>query len=259
MVFGYLEDMVDIACLGLTSQYFWAIAREYVHNYYMSFLGWWAGKNIVCVGGDLDMGDFPPDLFSADELDAFGQVRADLPVFYNDDRLSYIRGGSDLSLRHFAVPTVAAVHEAPNLAIESWRLYSHCKARTREPDPAFEACGELVVNLSTYTPQDQPWVLRNLTTMQFVRAEAIAIKPPQLRGPDIQGTGFGEVLVSRICWARPAKPGTKDTTNITRGMWAGHRFDITTLARHQEDTKNEEWTDVSDEVAREISGIWKIY
>ena len=47
-----------------------------------------------------------------------------------------------------------------------------------------------------------------------------------------------------------------DTTNISRGVWAGYCFDITTLARHIEETKEAGWIDVSDEVAKEIAGIW---
>jgi hypothetical protein len=48
-----------------------------------------------------------------------------------------------------------------------------------------------------------------------------------------------------------------DTTKIYKGVWAGHRFDITTLARHVEETKGGEWRDVSEEVARKIAVIWE--
>ena len=44
--------------------------------------------------------------------------------------------------------------------------------------------------------------------------------------------------------------------NIHRGVWAGHCFDITTRARHEQDVK-EEWKDASEEVAREIASIWE--
>jgi hypothetical protein len=41
-------------------------------------------------------------------------------------------------------------------------------------------------------------------------------------------------------------------------VWAGPCFDITTLARHEEETKAAKWrwSDVSDQVAREIADIW---
>jgi hypothetical protein len=44
--------------------------------------------------------------------------------------------------------------------------------------------------------------------------------------------------------------------NIHRGVWAGHCFDITTRARHEQDVK-EEWKDISGEIAREIASIWE--
>jgi hypothetical protein len=45
-------------------------------------------------------------------------------------------------------------------------------------------------------------------------------------------------------------------TIISRGIWAGHRFDITTLAKHESETDSAEWSDVSSEVAKEIADIW---
>jgi hypothetical protein len=111
-----------------------------------------------------------------------------------------------------------------------------------------------------YFPTDQPWVLRNLTTKQFVRSEAIALKEEFIRGPDISVLGFGEVVLSRICWSSSNAFGIEEPANICRGIWAGHCFDITTLAKHQEETRNGGgWTDASDEVAKEIATIWESY
>jgi hypothetical protein len=223
----------------------------------MSFLGRWAGENIVCVGEDVKPGDYPRGLFSAEELDTFQQSKANLWV-HDDDHVEYVLCDEPFSLRHFTSPSVSVVEEAPDLAAESWRLYTRCRGRTKQEDPAFQATySELVVTMSTYTPRDQPWILRNLTTKQFVRPEAIALKPEYIRGPNIRVLGFGEVVLSRICWSTSPSVGITDTTNISRGVWAGHCFDITTLARHQDDANGEEWTDVSDEVAREIANIWE--
>lgn len=47
----------------------------------------------------------------------------------------------------------------------------------------------------------------------------------------------------------------QDTSNISSGVWAGHCFDITTLARHEDEMQGAEWRDVSEEVASEIAGI----
>ncbi|KXX74392.1 hypothetical protein MMYC01_209937 [Madurella mycetomatis] len=257
LIFDHIEFIEDIICLGLASRYFWTFARDYVHTYYMSFLGRWAGENIVCVGKGVKPGDYPRGLFSAEELDTFQQRKANLWV-PNDGHLQYVLCGEPFSLRHFTSPRVSVVEEAPDLGAESWRLYSHCRGRAKQEDSAFRATySELVVTMSTYTPRDQPWILRNLTTKQFVRSEAIALKPEYIRGPDISVLGFGEVVLSRICWSTSSSVGLNERTNISRGVWAGHCFDITTLARHQDDTGGEEWTDVSDEVAKEIANIWQ--
>jgi hypothetical protein len=50
-----------------------------------------------------------------------------------------------------------------------------------------------------FFPTNEPWILRNLTNKQFVRAEAIALKPEFIHGPDIDILGFGEVVLSRVC------------------------------------------------------------
>lgn len=257
LVFDHIEFIEDAVCLGLASRYLWALARDHVHAYYMSFLGQWAGENIVCVGEDVQPGDYPRGLFSAEELATFQQRKADLWV-PDDDHLGYVLCDEPFSLRHFTSPSVSAVEEAPDLGAKSWRLYSRCRDRAKQEDPAFQATySELVVTMSTYTPHGQPWILRNLTTKQFVRPEAIALKPDYIRGPHISVLGFGEVVLSRICWSTSSSVGINDTTDISRGVWAGHCFDITTLARHQDDTNDEEWTDVSDEVAKEIASIWE--
>ncbi|EFY91376.1 hypothetical protein J3459_009764 [Metarhizium acridum] len=104
---------------------------------------------------------------------------------------------------------------------------------------------------STYFPEDQPWILRNLTTKEFVRSEAVALKPQYIRGPSIDVLGFGDVLLYRILWSKPRGI----FPDMYRGIWAGHRFDIVALAKHKEDTKGTEWRDVSEEVAKEIATI----
>lgn len=50
-------------------------------------------------------------------------------------------------------------------------------------------------------------------------------------------------------------------TNIHRGVWAGHAFDIMTERQHLQEVgkteEREEWRDVSEEVAREVEIIWE--
>jgi hypothetical protein len=109
---------------------------------------------------------------------------------------------------------------------------------------------------------DTPWILRNLTTREYVRAEAIAIKPEYIHGPFINVLGFGEVVTSRICWS-PDPSCSMNSDSITRGPWAGHCFDIVPhrlLEREIEQQKEKtqtSWRDISDDVASDIAAIWE--
>lgn len=105
-----------------------------------------------------------------------------------------------------------------------------------------------------FYPANQPRILRNLTTKEYVGSEETSIKPDQIAG----GTStdgldfFGEVVLSRICWSSPYS----DFCGIFREIWAGHKFDITTISQHQESLSDEIlWKDVSAEVRAEIAEI----
>lgn len=68
---------------------------------------------------------------------------------------------------------------------------------------------------------------------------------------------FGKVVLLRIHWSSVAGKHAADSANLFKGVWAGHRFDITTLARHEAETEEEQWKDVSEEVATEIATMWE--
>ncbi|KAI8945081.1 hypothetical protein F4801DRAFT_584775 [Xylaria longipes] len=124
-------------------------------------------------------------------------------------------------------------------------------------DPAFKCIrSQLECTKNTYFPQDQQWILRNLTTKQIVRSAAIALSPDDIHGPSIDILGFGDAVMSRIFWSTDSYGGMEyDPTNLTRGTWAGYCFDTTTLSRHEAETCEAEWSDAS-KVRRDIASIW---
>lgn len=143
------------------------------------------------------------------------------------------------------------------LSLKIRRLMGFFSPKKRIEVPAMNSLISSYDIYREYFPTDQPWILRNLTTKQFVRAEAIALKPEFIKGPHIVGLGFGEVFLSCICWTSAALD-IENPTNIGRGIWAGHCFDITTHTRHERKTTGDgEWTDISDEVVKEIATIWE--
>ncbi|KAK0721859.1 hypothetical protein B0T26DRAFT_641322, partial [Lasiosphaeria miniovina] len=250
LIFNATACIDDAVCLGLTNPYFWAIGRQHLQNYYVSLLGRWAGKNVVFVDNLIKAGDYPPGLLSAAEMDELNQTMEppDTWVDVSEDDNSH--GGSHsqhsdseddgrFTLYSFAFPEISSTR--------AWIVRN------------------LRVSDATFYTADEPWILRNLTTKEFVRDKADGIPlsgpiptPDLVRGPEIGVWGFGEVIMMRTCWT--AGDGILDTgkapMNLTRGPWAGHRFDIRTRASH--DAANEHgWTDVSEQVAAESEAVWK--
>ncbi len=258
LIFSHLELVEDVVCLGVTSRYFWAVSQEHIHDFYTSFLGHWAGENIVCVGEDVESNDLPPGLFSAEERDELGRKTIDIP--YDDDYPDEIAFPAvPFTLHHFTHPSISYMEKEVDLRSVSSRIYFHCRDRGSYKDPAFSSrlSEPLVIEESHYFPQDEQWILRNLTTKEYIRGEAVALKPEYIHGPDIDILGFGDIIMSRICWSTSPSASMNYEGGITRGTWAGHCFDITTFARHSDETKGVSWKDVSEEVMREIACIWE--
>ncbi|MCJ1400365.1 hypothetical protein MMC11_003570 [Xylographa trunciseda] len=105
----------------------------------------------------------------------------------------------------------------------------------------------------TFYPEHHAWLLRHLTTREYVRADGIAQKPEDIHGPKIDRVGFGHDVLMHICWSSSGVNGR--ITN--RGGGAGHRFDIVPVERHEPSIKpGEEWTDISARVAADIADSW---
>ncbi|KAI1194513.1 hypothetical protein F5X97DRAFT_311084 [Nemania serpens] len=249
LIFDHMECIEDVVCFGFTHSYFWPFARSYLDDHYKSFLGIWAGKNFVCIGNHIQPDDYPPDLFSAEELNKLRQRRVYTPT----SRVPF-------ALCHFADPK--ADHPRTDFvdprweALDVFRRYFHRDDRGGTRD-VLKFKPRMIPTRSTYYPRDQPWVLRNLTTKEFVRAEGIAIKPEYVHGPNIELAGFGEVIILRTCWSGSlCDIPINGTTGQPRGVWAGHRLDITTLAKHKSELDSAKWSDVSDKVAKELADIW---
>ncbi|KAI0429807.1 hypothetical protein F5Y09DRAFT_249071 [Xylaria sp. FL1042] len=258
LVFSFIDDIIDTISFAITNQYFLSIGQQFVDDYYTSYLPQWAGTNIVCVGHDVEPNDYPPDLFSTEELEVLRQKtfdKADVWDYPDQDDVRY----KPFDLSDFTYPSVSMIEKPEHhLWGIQYSLIDRCNLRGISKDPGYRHIKQqFEFEKETYFPTDQQWVLRNLTTKQIVRSDAIALSPDYIRGPNIDFLGFGEVVMSRICWSTSSSVSMKDTTNISRGVWAGHCFDITTLSRHKVETRGEEWRDVSEEVAGEIAGIWE--
>jgi hypothetical protein len=80
----------------------------------------------------------------------------------------------------------------------------------------------------------QIWVLRNLTTNEYVRCRPGRTHPVKhgyldhIDAPDLR---IDDLLLMRIGWSKksPSPAGQEVLDNLIRGPWAGHCFDIIPL------------------------------
>ncbi|KAG5970215.1 hypothetical protein E4U56_007913 [Claviceps arundinis] len=136
------------------------------------------------------------------------------------------------------------------------RYYSILRALRK--DPCYRTVKDVFyMKRDDFYPRDEVWILRNLTTQQYMRREPLELEPGLAHGPFVRGIGFGDVVLSRISWSSSASTALQDPTGrIHRGLWAGHRFDITTMTRHEKLTAGQNWTDVTEEIMEEVTAIW---
>ncbi|TWU73583.1 hypothetical protein ED733_004788 [Metarhizium rileyi] len=250
-IIRHIDAIEDVVCLSLSSRQFWDLSQEWIIKYYVSLRGRWAGHHIICVDDEIEPGDFPPGLFSEKELHSMRQDSSHawgIPGSIHCE----IGGIHQNGLASLLQSTVSESEGEMLLAWELDRVAWSCSERANHQDPVLNLkWNHIRTQGATYFPEDQPWILRNLTTKEFVRSEAVALKPQYIHGPNIDVLGFGDVLLHRILWSRPSG----SSPDMYRGVWAGHRFDIVALAQHEDCTNKREWRDASHEIAQEIATI----
>lgn len=254
----------DAAAFGLTCQHFWQVVRGRFLREIGDLFGGWALQKLVFVGNSYGEGDYPAGLYSDDEIAEIGDLQVERMPSRGD-------GAEDefwpTTLQTFVSDALSSAKSAPSIQRYMGRIETVFKSRrprcrdaiaarlSRMPEFAYE----------THVPPDLKWRLVNSRTLEFVRAEGIAIKPEYIRGPHIEHIGFAEVLMVRTCWATPDHwYGRRQLPIPAKGRWAGHQFIILTdacLKQRREELKemapDKELQDVSEEVAVEMYGIWE--
>lgn len=122
-------------------------------------------------------------------------------------------------------------------------------------------------------PADSNWVLRNLTTHEYVHI--VPSSPSSTPVPNINSAGgldfvdpscatnlsLDDVLLMRFCWTRDFGPGyalpygphPKNMLDFLQGPWASHAFDVLPIEDFADDLANgaDVWTDVTSDVVRQ--------
>lgn len=81
--------------------------------------------------------------------------------------------------------------------------------------------------VANYYLEIESWILRNLTTAEFVQGDKLFAAFHRSRRQHVfhlEYLGFGEAIMCRICWST-GNP-TVSCAESNRGIWADHRFEI---------------------------------
>lgn len=111
--------------------------------------------------------------------------------------------------------------------------------------------------LSGYFLDDRKWVLQNLTTRESVRSEALAGNSSQ-NGPHVKDLGFEHIVLPSTFWSSSSGSATFNGRSVNRGIWAGHRLEITMLYRHTKSMLSDvAWKNISEDAVEDIIQLWR--
>lgn len=278
-----IDEIISVVCLSLTNNTFYAIGfSELVLRF--KHLDSWIGDRIICVGDYCEVDDFPNDVFTPEEITEMQALPSDsrsLQYFLSDRCLRYQRYGTTLFDSAF------------------WQAASRMKLIWR-PLPEQKKLLSLVEIPKKYEHYLQEvestasWALCNLTTGEFVRAEAVErfasqdadASDSESSGEDdkeendaddtrdsesSEGEGdpaaapvgpfvgdrvtFGEILGINISWSSYPTIAMRNTSDIHRGRWAGHRFELAPMDNLRRLQDGKQWRDVSKEHIKKLKGL----
>lgn len=242
-----LLEKRDIVSLGLASTTLWMHILRHVWRDVSREMAPLAGVEIACIGSHVvDL----PNGFVKENLVAPTVSICDC------DRTS-----EAAKINWAAVSTYTPIEPS---AGDAWRaaLEAHHASDANIPVVTFRRLrSELASTCSTSRccPRGTPWVLRNLTTKEYVRCRPPRAAPAKSRAyvdhPDVR-LSIDDVLLKCISWTRAApSKWDKESLYLHHGMWAGHCFDIVPLRQQSKLNVNDEWKDRTYEVVREMVGV----
>ncbi|PGH04472.1 hypothetical protein GX51_03464 [Blastomyces parvus] len=253
-ILDFLDELEDVFLWGLSCQKLWALVRPVIAKHFTSYLGVWAGIPVIFVGEDSGCSGntlHPDGMLSPDDLDEL-EEGLDFDELENemDAEMAEEYAGKPVSLYRLAesryattdAVTLSFPHDLFGLALDLHHKYPGLVDMFQVANP----------KPKSFYPCSEEWVLRNLTTHEFVRPSTVALDEKHIKGPFIDFLGYGEVIMYKTCWS------TSDYSLIQgkemhRGVWAGHALDIVPATHLDGDTS---WKDISDKIAQEISEIW---
>ncbi|KAF5379397.1 hypothetical protein D9615_006659 [Tricholomella constricta] len=264
LIYECLIDVTDVACFAVTCQRCYDIGRRHLEAFVEgTFINSWAGNRLICIGDYASMDDLPPGMLANGEREFVEEIFKDgrHPGIF--DKLSKLQAKDPL----FYIHRKKRLYQRDVYDLHDfWSKIGGGYSGTENPDMSMEdaeTLDQLVQQLPGPPNGDikklygGDYVLRNLTTKEFIRGDAIR----DLRGaPEyLHGVSFDHALIIRITWSSDPSLsyGYDGPIQIHRGKWAGHRFDLfKTESVSNEEGAIDGWKDVSREVLDELVEVW---
>lgn len=235
MIFEEMTELHDALCFGLANSRLLAIGQHHIKKLMLNRISW-AGKRIICIGDYAQ--DVPEGMLSDKEIEDFKSMMVKEPEDETQD---------DDTLNLYDLPYRPARWPVEQFATPlSWGEFWGDEA------DGVDRINHRIIQQPSYDSESS-WVLCNLSKYEFVNYDDIRELGRKAKG-DI---GIGRVVLSRICWSTDPSVGMSYEGGIHRGVWAGDRFESTTIDRMRAPKAGQEWKDVTSEVIKEISTIWE--
>lgn len=259
MIFDNLNILQTMIYLCLVHEYLGAVGERHVYDISIQLMAPWAGHRIICVGDYARDNDYPSAVRPYVQGWRHEKGTAQAKDTSLDSDSEQYESGFYSHMRW----TYRRVYDKDDVPfIVKSKIIHPIK---NELTPADEAkCTALLAGLRAMDkyPTTRSSVLANLSKREFVRGNAVddldkRRQPSELpMGWKHNGISLAQAMLSQICWSsdHSCALGT-DCDRLTRGPWAGDRFEITTHEVLMQN-KDVEWRDVSDEVCKWLEKLW---
>ncbi|EIW60248.1 uncharacterized protein TRAVEDRAFT_70691 [Trametes versicolor FP-101664 SS1] len=249
------KDYVALLCYAVTCKAALAGCREYIiahqRRHCRPLL---AGHRLVCIGEYANRPwKLPPEMLTdeeVDELEAYGRSHQELPCLFYYAQHYFDR-----------LPS----HELGFRSDDALRALDGVAYRRRRWHPQDWALVQSVAR--PCYPEDRPWALCNLLTLEYVRedaavqlCESLPDNPSRWSRGEKERPTFWHFLLANICWSPdPTSSMPYNEDDLTQGRWAGDWFEVTLLENLRPASTDDEnqWTDVTDEVGALVKRMWE--
>jgi hypothetical protein len=126
-------------------------------------MGPWVGKSIVCIGGDIKVGDYQPSMLTKDEEDELHQYGDEegRPMTLYDLLEDYTEVEARVSLLNTVLGQLLK-------SKQYYQMSGFDRSKFIET---------MWPKLSEFYPQNQSWIFRNLSMREYIRSNVIALEP----------------------------------------------------------------------------------